>query len=384
MKLQRAELKDYRNYTEECLCAGSGVNILLGPNAQGKTNLLEAVFYAALGRSHRTNADGELIRWEAEDARMRFVFTRLGVENELEFRIHRGRRREIGKNGHAVRMKDIIGSVCVVLFSPEDLFLVKGAPAGRRRFLDMEISQADASYFYDLAVYTRLLLQRNRLLKRVRDGAAQEEELSVWDVQLVPRAVAVMKKRLASVRRIGELADTAQRELSAGGERLSASYEIFGLEGRDPMTTDLLSWYNDMLRESVKLDILRGSTRFGPHRDDLLLSVNGADLRSYGSQGQQRTGALALKLAELEFFREETGEYPILLLDDVMSELDGSRREKLLSFIRAKDIQTIVTATDEAYFPPDVPAAVYDVKGGRIRRREQGHEGERDAAHAED
>ena len=369
MKFRRVELTDYRNYTEEKLFVSPGINILLGPNAQGKTNLLEAVFYAALGRSHRTNTDAELIRWEREGARMRFCFSRLGVENELEFRIFRGRRREIEKNGHDVRMKDIIGSVCVVLFSPEDLFLVKGAPAGRRRFLDMEISQADASYFYDLAVYARLLSQRNKLLKRVRDGAAEEKELSVWDAQLVPRAVSVMKKRLVSVGRIGELADMAQRELSAGQERLSASYEVFGLEGRDPMTIDLISWYNNMLAESTRLDILRGSTRFGPHRDDLVLSVNGADLRSYGSQGQQRTGALALKLAELEFFHEETGEYPVLLLDDVMSELDRNRREKLLDFIRAKDIQTIVTATDEAYFPPEISADIYDVRNGTIRRK---------------
>lgn len=369
MKLRRIELTNYRNYIEEQFIVAPGVNILLGPNAQGKTNLLEAVFYAALGRSHRTATDAELVRWETRDTRMKFLFTRHDVENELEFRIRRGRRREIEKNGHGVRMKDIIGSVCVVLFSPEDLFLVKGAPAGRRRFLDMEISQADAAYFYDLAVYTRLLSQRNKLLKRIRDGASEERELSVWDEQLVPRAVAVIKKRLASVGRIGELADRAQRELSAGKERLSASYEISGLEGRDPMTTDLFSWYNDMLRESTRIDILRGMTRFGPHRDDLVLAVNGAELRSFGSQGQQRTGALALKLAELEFFHEETGEYPVLLLDDVMSELDRSRREKLLSFIRAKDIQTIVTATDEAYFPPDIFADIYDVREGKIRKR---------------
>ena len=312
MRIRRIELRNYRNYKEEQIDLSSGVNVFLGQNAQGKTNILEAVYYAALGRSHRTSVDAELVRWEAGEAKFSLDFLRFDAENQLEFLFFRDKRRHILRNGAAVRMKDLIGTMNVVLFSPEDLLLIKGAPAGRRRFLDMEISQADPAYFYDLAVYTRLLAQRNSLLKKIRDGGAEESELSLWDAQIIPRAVSVVKKRIEVVKKLDALASKMQKNLSGGKETLSLRYELHGAREGDHMTNDLLSWYNEKLAESVRLDILRGVTRFGPHRDDLAFFVNEADLRSYGSQGQQRTGVLSLKLAELAFFREETGEYPIL------------------------------------------------------------------------
>ena len=368
MNIRRLELRNYRNYREQELVLSPGVSIFLGQNAQGKTNILEAVYYAALGRSHRTSSDAELIYWDAGEARLAVDFTRMDAENRLEFRFFRESRRKIFRNEAAIRMKDLVGTINIVLFSPEDLFLVKGAPAGRRRFLDMEISQADPAYFYDLAIYTRLLSQRNTLLKRIRDGEAAESELSLWDVQLVPRAVSVMKKRIEAVRKLDALAAKAQAELSGGKERLSLRYEIHGnetAEGKN-MTKNLSSWYNEKLTESARIDILRGATRFGPHRDDLAFFVNDTDLRAYGSQGQQRTGVLSLKLAELAFLREETGEYPILLLDDVMSELDRERREQLLAFIRGEHLQALITATDEAYFPPGGFGTVYHVEHGTV------------------
>ncbi len=366
MRIRRIELNNYRNYTKEEISLSPGVNVFLGQNAQGKTNILEAVYYAALGRSHRTSADAELIRWEAEDARFSLDFSRLDVENKLEFLFFRDKRRRMLRNGASVRMKDLIGTINVVLFSPEDLFLIKGAPAGRRRFLDMEISQADPAYFYDLAVYTRLLAQRNSLLKRIRDGEAKESELSLWDVQMAPRAANVIRKRMEVVKKLDGLASATQKKLSGGRETLSLRYELHGAKDGDDMTNDLLLWYNEKLTESAKLDILRGATRFGPHRDDLAFYVNEADLRSYGSQGQQRTGVLSLKLAELAFFREETGEYPILLLDDVMSELDRERREQLLEFIRGEELQALVTATDEAYIPSGGFGQIFHVRQGTV------------------
>ena len=366
MRIRRIELRNYRNYKEEQIDLSSGVNVFLGQNAQGKTNILEAVYYAALGRSHRTSVDAELVRWEAGEAKFSLDFLRFDAENQLEFLFFRDKRRKILRNGAAVRMKDLIGTMNVVLFSPEDLFLIKGAPAGRRRFLDMEISQADPAYFYDLAVYTRLLAQRNSLLKKIRDGEAEESELSLWDVQIIPRAVSVVKKRIEVVKKLDVLASKMQKSLSGGKETLSLRYELHGAREGDHMTNDLLSWYNEKLAESVRLDILRGVTRFGPHRDDLAFFVNEADLRSYGSQGQQRTGVLSLKLAELAFFREETGEYPILLLDDVMSELDRERREQLLSFIRGEKLQALVTATDEAYIPSGGFGQIFHVEHGTV------------------
>lgn len=365
MKVRSLTLRNYRNYEELELFLSEDINVFLGQNAQGKTNVLEAVYYSALGRSHRTSVDVELIRKDGEQGFLSLIFERLGVENTVEFQFARGKRRKIVYNGHSVHLKDLIGAVNVVLFSPEDLFLIKGAPAGRRRFLDMEISQADPSYFHDLAVYTRVIAQRNVLLKRIREKQTQRSMLDLWDVQLAPLAARIVEKRRTAVKLLHRIANDMQRRISGNVEELSIEYELHG--GTDEaVTEDLVSWYNQKLKEAHELDILRGSTSVGPHRDDLMFSVNGMDLRSYGSQGQQRTGVLALKLSELAFFKEETGEYPVLLLDDVMSELDKGRREKLLDFIREEHIQTLITATDEAYFPEKEFGKIYHVKAGVI------------------
>ena len=368
MRIRRVVMKNYRNYADETVDFSPGTNIFLGQNAQGKTNILEAVYYSALGRSHRTSSDAELIRWNEREAKLSVDFTRRDAENRLEFRFSQEKRRKMNRNGAPIRMKDLIGSVNVVFFSPEDLFLIKGAPAGRRRFLDMEISQVDSAYFYDLAVYTKLLAQRNSLLKRIKEGAASEEELPLWDEQLVPKAVSVMRKRIDVVEKMRVLAADKQKEISGGKEELSLRYEIHGWDGKnaESMTNDLYSWYNEKLNESKKLDIMRGSTRFGPHRDDLAFGINGVDLRAYGSQGQQRTGVLALKLSELSFFREETGEYPVLLLDDVMSELDRERREQLLSFVGGEEVQALITATDDACFSSGSCCKVFHVEKGTV------------------
>jgi len=365
MEVRGIELVNYRNYEAQSLSVTPDINVFLGENAQGKTNILEAVYYAALGRSHRTGTDSELIRWEGDSARVKLDFLRLGVENTLEFRFFRGKRRQILYNGHTIPHRELVGAFNVVLFSPEDLFLVKGAPQGRRRFLDMEISQADPNYFHDLMIYTRLIAQRNSLLKQIREGRGDVSSLELWDGQVAGYAARVAAKRQAAVEKFSRLAGEMQRRLSGGAEALMVRYEVHGLSG-EAVTEDLLSWYNKRLKETAELDIRRGATSVGPHRDDLALTVNDVDLRSYGSQGQQRTGALALKLAELSFLREETGEYPVLLLDDVMSELDRGRREELLAFIRRQHIQTFITATEEAYFPGERFGSWFRVEAGRV------------------
>ena len=365
MKIRSMELRNYRNYESLSLSLDDDINVFLGQNAQGKTNVLEAVYYSALARSHRTSVDGELIRWEEPQGFLSLVFERMGVENTLEFHFERGKRRKILYNGLSIRTKDLVGAVNVVLFSPEDLFLIKGAPAGRRRFLDMEISQADPAYFHDLAVYTRVITQRNMLLKKIRERHIDRSMLDVWDEQLAPLAARIVKKRQEAVKLLHGIADRMQRKISGNEEELLLEYELHGAED-GIVTEELSSWYNQKLKEAQEIDILRGSTSVGPHRDDLAFMVNGMDLRSYGSQGQQRTGVLALKLSELAFFREETGEYPILLLDDVMSELDRGRREKLIDFIREEHIQTLITATDEAYFPEKEFGRMYHVKAGTV------------------
>lgn len=205
------------------------------------------------------------------------------------------------------------------------------------------------------------------MLKRIRERRADPGMLDLWDAQLLEHAVKITQKRLEAVKKLNMLANLMQRRLSGSRENLSLAYEIHGSEGQD-VTKDLASWYNKELKTHRELDILRGATGRGPHHDDLILSVNGVNLRSFGSQGQQRTGVLSLKLSELEFLRSETGEYPILLLDDVMSELDADRRRQLMEFIRREHIQTMITATDAAYFPSERIGTYFLVREGRIER----------------
>mgnify|MGYP002521508456 CR=1 FL=1 len=371
MYVRFLKLRNYRNYNELDLTLQPGINIFLGPNAQGKTNIIEAIYYASLGHSHRTHQDAELIRWHEEQGSIMLDFDRRGVANHLEFQFSRTKRRRILLNEHSIRLKELIGSINSVLFSPEDLFLIKGAPAGRRRFLDGEISQASPPYYHELVEFNRIISQRNSLLKRIRERRGDASLLELWDAQLVKSAGKIIAKRLEAVRKLNMLANLMQRRISSDQENLTVSYEIHGLDGTmdvksENMTKSFPSWYNEMLRKSRETDILRGSTSCGPHHDDLVLTVNGINLRTFGSQGQQRTGVLSLKLAELEFLRSETGEYPILLLDDVMSELDVKRRQQLLSFIRREHIQTLITATDAAYFPAEGLGRYYQVKNGRI------------------
>lgn len=378
MEITSLQLKQFRNYEELALRLEPGLNIFLGPNAQGKTNIIEAVYYAALGRSHRTSKDGELILWEAQGAAMRLSFLRLGVKNYLDFLIPQGSRRKISLNGNPIRPKELVGQFNAVLFSPEDLYLVKGPPSGRRQFLDAEISQASPGYYYEFSKYMKILIQRNALLKKIKERRNEQELLDMWDVQLAESAARLTAKRFQSVKRISMLARLCQRRISGALENLEISYEMHRHkddanalpEVREPeeMLLPLRNWYAERLEKYRDLDIMRCATGLGPHRDDLKLSVNGVDLRSYGSQGQQRTGALSLKLAELEFLKSETGEYPVLLLDDVMSELDANRRQELLLFLQKEKIQTIITATDRAYFPENGPGVYYEVRAGKISK----------------
>ncbi len=366
MRVHSVRLRDYRNYQELELSLDGGVHIFLGQNAQGKTNILEAVSYASLGHSHRTRTDSDLIRWEKDAASLQLTLERMDVSQEIGFEFYRDKKRRILWNGHPIPTKELVGKLNTVLFSPDDLLLIKGAPSERRRFLDTEISQADPAYYREILSYARIMSQRNSLLKRIRERSSKREMLEPWNQQLAETAARVAGKRIEAVRKLHMLANLMQRRISDNEENLSITYEMHGSD--EKMTNDLFSWYNKKLEETQETDILRGSTGIGPHRDDLVLSVNGVDLRSFGSQGQQRTGALALKLSELEFLRSETGEYPVLLLDDVMSELDALRRRQLLRFIEKEHIQTLITATDPAYFPQKDIGIFYHVRAGTVQK----------------
>ena len=369
MQVLKIRLKDFRNFKELNLDPKNVINVFLGDNAQGKTNLLEAVYFASLGRSQRVQKETDLIRWEQTQAIINLSFQKLGVEQTIGFEIADGKQRKIILNDHPIKIKQLIGRFNTVLFAPEDLFLIKGSPANRRKFLDAEISQASPVYFADLLKYNKILTQRNSLLKMIKDGQAKPDSLALWNEQLADTAAKIITKRLEAIGKISRLANELQQKISAQLENIKILYEIHGVDDNQTLPQELVTWYIKRLSDKQNIDIIRGSTSFGPHLDDIRFLINDRDLRSFGSQGQQRTAVLALKLSELEFLKEEVGDYPILLLDDVMSELDVKRRAQLLDFLNLQKIQTFITATDSAYFPTESNADFFNVKSGTIKPR---------------
>ena len=361
MNVTEIFLKDWRNITEINLLPDAAINIFLGQNAQGKTNILEAINFVSLLKS-RAGKESELIRWGQSAALIRIKYRKANISHELAIEISSERRRRILLDANPIRPRELLGKLNSVLFSPEDLFMFKGSPSSRRKFLDAQISQAAPIYFLELAKYTRLVEIRNNLLKKIRDNSAQSSELDLWDEQLARVAEKILCKRLAAVDKLNLLANSMQQKISSQAEILSVVYEMRGLDSRENIAEKFL----ELLRARRSKDIQHGSTSFGAHLDDLKFLINGRELKLFGSQGQLRTAALALKLSELQFIKSETGEYPLLMLDDVMSELDSVRRELLIEFLRREKIQTLITATDRAYFPPQSFGKFFSVQAGRL------------------
>lgn len=359
MRIAEISLKNWRNFTEVIFQPDAEINIFLGNNAQGKTNILEAINFASLLRS-RAGREAELVRWGETSAILRVKFIKAGVSHELAIEVSTTRKRKILLDANPIRPRELIGKLNSVLFSPEDLFMFKNSPMKRRKFLDAQISQAAPVYFMDLLRYNRIIELRNALLKKIREGSVRANELDLWDEQLAVAAEKVISKRLTSVEKLNLLANLVQQKISSDEENLSVVYEMRGLDSRKITSENFLR----LLRERRFKDVQRGSTSIGAHLDDLKFFINGRELKLFGSQGQLRTVALALKLSELQFIKEETGEYPLLLLDDVMSELDAARREMLLEFLRRERIQTLITATDRAYFPTQLFGEIFLVKAG--------------------
>lgn len=341
MKVKTLKLIQYRNYSSLEFKPDEKLSILLGENAQGKTNIVEAIYLCAAGRSHRTPRDGELIQWETEGAYVRTDVERDSSVRRIELRMPKAGKKQIKIDGvPAAKMGELMGCLNAVLFSPEDLRLVKDGPGERRRFMDSELSQIRPTYFYSLSQYQRSLAQRNALLKEIAAGRGTKEALDVWDEQLSSAGAQLTLFRSKFMRSLAEIAKEMHKEVSNGKEELLAIYHP-DVEGDDRQKLE--SALHDLLLKTRLDDIRRGLTCTGPHRDDVILLLNGVDVRSFGSQGQQRTAALSLKLSELALMKKATGESPVLLLDDVMSELDESRQELLLGAIES--YQTIITCT---------------------------------------
>jgi DNA replication and repair protein RecF len=344
LHLSSLALSNFRNYKEMRVRFSPGLNVIYGQNAQGKTNLLEAIYMLATGKSPRTNRDQELIMEGESAASARAAVTRKTGDLSVELLFGLETRKQVKLNGIAEKkIANLIGNLAAVLFSPDDLQLLKGSPSGRRRFLDIELSQLSQTYLHHLIVYNRTLSQRNTLLKQEKVDQAL---LAVYDEQLLDSGPQIILRRHEAVQRLRLLAAKYHHLVAEGKETLCIEYQSQGIENDPtPSLSVITQRLRDLMGQRRHEEIRRSVTLVGPHRDDLLFTINERDARFYGSQGQQRTAVLALKLAELEFMFEELGEYPVLLLDDVASELDPNRRNYLLRAVQ-EGVQTFVSCTD--------------------------------------
>ncbi len=338
MIIKKLTLHNFRNYEDETFCFSDGINVLFGRNAQGKTNCAEAVFYLCTGASLRIRHDRQLIRQGADRACVRAEAVSRYGNVTLQADIFESGR-ELRVNGVKIaRSVDLLGNMNSVFFSPGELRLIQDGPDERRRFLNLSISQTSRSYCTALLRYSRILEQRNNLLKE-RDASMILETLPVWDEQLARYAATVVRQRKEFVSMLSPLAAEAHAYLTDGAETLSVGWEKDYGEEEGEIAENLLR----ELSVSYERDMRLGFTTVGPHRDDMRIRIDGRDAKGFASQGQTRTAALALKLAEVEIFKQRAGEAPVLILDDVMSELDLPRRKKLLA--RVGGIQCILTCT---------------------------------------
>ena len=370
MFVKNIRLQNYRNISEIELNTDQKVNIFIGQNAQGKTNLLEAIFVLALTKSHRTDKNKELIGWGESRAHLEAVVDKKYGPVHLELNLaQQGKQAKI--NGlEQKKLSNFIGALNVVMFAPEDLEIVKGTPGIRRRFLDIEIGQVQPNYLYALQQYQKIVIQRNNVLKNAwQQGASSQAMLDVWNEQLVTQGVKIIKKRKQFISKLQQWAKSIHQGITNGIEELSISYlPSFPMDESEDEAV-LFEHFMIKLSQMKEQEIRRGITLVGPHRDDLSFYINDKEVQTYGSQGQQRTTALSLKLAEIELIHEEIGEYPVLLLDDVLSELDQNRQTQLIETFQSK-VQTFITTTgiESIHASKLKDANIYHVRSGNVMR----------------
>lgn len=368
--LSELSITNYRNYEKAKLAFENKVNVILGENAQGKTNLMESIYVLAIAKSHRTSKDKELIKWDEEYAKIEGRVHKRINSLSLELIIsNKGKKAKVNSLEQK-KLSSYIGSLNAVMFAPEDLNLVKGSPQVRRRFIDIEIGQVMPVYMHDLNQYHHILQQRNHLLKQYNHAPEKNKVmLEILTVQLVDVAVKITQRRIHFLRLLQNWAGPIHHGISRGLETLKIQYNpsIDVSEGSD--LSKMEEGYYEKFAKLKSKEIDRGITLAGPHRDDMQFFVNDKDVQVYGSQGQQRTTALSIKLAEIELIKSEVGEYPILLLDDVLSELDDYRQSHLLNTIQDK-VQTFVTTTSVEGIDHETlkKAAKFHVRAGEIEK----------------
>jgi len=362
--ISKIYLKNFRNYEEESVLLNEKVNIVYGKNAQGKTNLLESIFLCSTGRSHRTAKDYELIR----EGQHSYSIKIEGVRDDIPFNIgiyfeKDGRKNITINNLKVKKIGELMGVLNTVIFSPEDLQIIKRGPGERRRFLDILISQTHPAYFYKLQTYMRIIKQKNALLRKYEIKGNKENLLDVFNIKQAEAGAEIVKEREKFINDIKEKLKENHAKLTKNKEKIKVKY-ITSTGKKSSNSEEFLSFLN----KNKKKEIRNGACMYGPHRDDLEFYINGSDLKAYGSQGQQRTAVLSLKLTEIDIISEMTGFSPVLLLDDVMSELDLSRKRYLLENIKTR--QTIITGTEKrTYAAFEKISSFYNVMNGTIEKR---------------
>ncbi|GAA0079203.1 DNA replication/repair protein RecF [Clostridium sp. CTA-5] len=359
MYIKTIMLANYRNYKQLEINLSKNVNVFIGNNAQGKTNILEAIYYCAFSKSHRTSRDKDLIRWDNNEAYISLLIGKNRLDKKIDIKILRDGKKAIKVNAIKInKIAELFGTFNVVMFSPEDLKIVKESPRLRRKFLDMELSQINKKYYFSLVQYNKILNERNIILKSKNFN---QDVLEIYDLQLVEYADYIIKKRLEYIDKINYYGNDIHSDITSGNEKIKFKYDSV-----IKYTDDFKNIFLQKLKNNLKKDREKGLTSIGPHRDDFYIFINDVDVKSFGSQGQQRTAVLTMKFSSLKIIKEITDEYPILLLDDVLSELDINRKRYILSTIN--DIQTVITCTGindlEDYL--DNTSKIFEIYNGEI------------------
>ena len=334
MYIESIQLKNFRNYDSLEMKFDEGTNILYGDNAQGKTNILEAIYLCGTTKSHKGSKDKEIISFEKDESHIRMNVNKDGISYKIDMHLRKNKAKGVAINGLPIKKaRELFGVVNLVFFSPEDLNIIKNGPGERRRFMDLELCQLDKIYLTDLASYNHIVNQRNKLLKDLYVQPKLRDTLDIWDIQMAGYGEKIIEKRKAFVEELNEIIHEIHSNLTGGLENLEVVYEP-SVEGNE---------FESALKRNIDRDMRMKLTSVGPHRDDLCVMANGIDIRRYGSQGQQRTAALSLKLSEIYLVKRKIKDTPVLLLDDVLSELDSNRQTYLLDSIH--DIQAMITCT---------------------------------------
>ena len=358
MWIKKIKINNFRNYKSQEINLEKNINIFYGENAQGKTNIIEAIFLSSMGKSFRAKKDKEMIMLGEEKSNIEIEYEK--TDRDGKIKIELGNKKIVYINGIKIKkLSELLGKINVVIFTPDDINILKGGPQNRRRFLDIMISQLKPNYMYNLNLYLKTIEERNHYLRQIREENKLAELLDIWDEKLIEYANVICAYRKTFIEKIQEKITNIHKEITDNKEEIKIIYQTDCADKEK---------YRQLLKERRKLDIIKGYTTKGIHRDDFNITINDKDLSTYGSQGQHRTAILSLKMAELDIIYDEIGEYPILLLDDFMSELDEKRRKHLLEKI--ENIQVIITCTDKIKLE-NKNILIYNVKDGKVRKENQ-------------